>query len=584
MRALLVLAVVIATMSVTNVQAAHLPRRFRRDPSLRYKKDESVTAEKFKLQTAAASSSANDCSNGIGPTCGPFPIPDNLKIDPTKSILTPIYKTGFQTFAVFSRNDFAAPNELVDIYGFELDYAPTRNGKGAQTGFGVVCPVTNATAHAFPIQTYRTLSASYLRSKGLILPDAQTHEIMTPPTRQGWPSLFYSVAWGDYGQELISLFVGIASQGVCVIFQINSPGDLTAPDSPTTVRTRYNSLKLAVPYVQQHFQGIIGMENPICSGTSNGGQACQVTINGWASQNIAAPFQQLFPMLVLSDPAGDVYASPEDFAAGPGYAVNQVEIKSENTGDVLGMQLRGQRQNIIGPNGINSVVATLNTTHGQFCGPYICIWSQISVETGAFFNLTKYNISTTWWAFPNQAVNGFCAVSVLPQMATKPFMPLTDQQNIHFEFLLRAIFAIQVGQFALQAAFSVTAIEELQKRLFNNQSMFTYYGNQICGPNVLGGCNQGKQLANTHQFYDYGYVNIPLSSLIDSEFDYSPGNSYGTAFGNYCGCLRNGQPCPVYSVTEPCSYNATLTCTSFPQVPRHVLAQDPTCNCPRGNC
>ena len=379
-------------------------------------------------------------------------------------------------------------------------------------------------------------------------------------------------------------------------FQLNSPGDLTiasqgqnlnisSPNEGILVSARVTGLALAVQQVAD-WVGTVGnplyhkiqLSEVICGGGSLGGWACQAVVNGSPRLGIPKPSQPPYAMNVVWDASGGAYTNATDYQD---YSINQVIIHSENTGDPFLMQLRDQRMNLIGPDGVNSVVATIGTTHEMGLAIYACIWSQVAVELGYWGNLATYDVPD-FWSFPNQTVDGFCAPYPLSQ-AVKPFMALNDLQNIYWDFTLRAIFGLQAGPFALQLAFSVLAIEERQNTTYDGQSLFTYFGNQICGPDVLGGCAQAKALGEAHVFYGYGSVSggESIQEVINLDFDYTPGNNYANDEHNYCDCLRDGQPCPVFATNTTCN---GYPCTFFPQVPRYVLAQYPQCNCPFGIC
>ena len=164
------------------------------------------------------------CANGVGTDCGVFEIPPNLVLNTAKNNIQPIYKTGYFTFPVFDPNGVPIPTEVLDGYGIPLDYPPTRDGLGAQTGFGLIFPVTARTARQSPLETFRGISAEYLKAKGIPLPDAMTREIASNPTGQPWPLITYLNGLGQYsGQELIGFFIGLASQG-SVVFSTQQSG------------------------------------------------------------------------------------------------------------------------------------------------------------------------------------------------------------------------------------------------------------------------------------------------------------------------------------------------------------------------
>jgi len=121
--------------------------------------------------------SQSTCSNGVGPTCGPFPIPANVQLDTSKNLLQPLYAVGKQTFAVYDPNGLAFPNELTDFYGYLLDYPTTINGVGTQTDFALYCPTDDVSAplcNGGKLTATSRVPASALVAQGYIKRDAKT--------------------------------------------------------------------------------------------------------------------------------------------------------------------------------------------------------------------------------------------------------------------------------------------------------------------------------------------------------------------------------------------------------------------------
>lgn len=524
---------------------------------------------------------AMSCS--VGPTCGPFPIPSDMVL--TQNSVPPIYKVGYQTFATYDPSGPAFPNEVVITYGIPYPYPTTIGGVGLQVGFELYCPITGEQAAHAPLADLFGIPIASLEEVGIPLPYATS--AVVPNVK--WPLYVHINGAQEYSLEMTSVLQNIASQGVCVLAAQAHPGDLTifnfqvfnisAPNEPIAMRARIDSVYAALDLLETRSKthgdplyNALRFDKTICSGGSVGGEICQCAANGCPRFSIPKTVPARFVFNNMWDPSGDIYINATDFQ---GYNFPQVTVHSQNTGDTLGMSLRGQRMNLIPSPGVNSVVLTKGTVHEMGVAIHACQLSQIAVSLGYFGNLAKY-AEPNYWCYPNQTLWCFCAPAPYNN-ADKPFTPLQTFVNILLDVAKISVVGVEGGPIVQESVFSVIAFELLQNTSYDGQKYFTYYGNQIVGNATLGGFEQ-ELLFNNANFF-YGYSSDEGLESFDSTNTNNNGGNYGNFFHNYADCVRNGGPCKVFAYNTTCAGNP---CQILPQPPRWLLESYGVC--PGGLC
>lgn len=532
------------------------------------------------LQLAVLFVHAQECVDGVGPTCGPFPYTSTTQLNDQLSRLPfgpwPPEKQGYFTFAV-EDPDTPAFVEPVSQYGFPWPY-PTKSANGfSQTGYSVTYPAfwQEDAARATESNPWG-LKSQWFRDEGQTPPKSNMR--CAPGT---FGVVIHQPGGIQYDIDVAVIAQKIVSYGWVYISSMGTPGELSILNTfvgstynvtrHILAQNRVNTLISALRQLQSmnrrdgnpllatcemdfdltyYISESLGGVVPMCitSGCHSG---------GW---NVNQQPWPRFDLVRNWDPSTDSYLDPTDFVR---YHQPQITVLSQFAGGTWGMDFRQWAMTVVdSSNQVNSNIFTKGTAHEMGAATNGCQNSNIAVKYGFYQNVTYWygnpgvsgstvgaaGLAVNFWKFANQTAYRFCAPGALAGFTNPkyPQMPLSTLADLLHSIDLNATIPLrQRAQGQLRRNFQTSHWVNIQNRDFQGQTHFLYWDNDDV---PRGNCTWDNSDSLQHDAMareNWNYLSYLSSSLAGAN-----GFQDGGVAHNYQNCVR----CPTPTTCAPCKF------------------------------